>query len=102
MKTFDDLKVGDIVFSKAKDENVIAENQIGKMSFTDNRVGITFVNNTYVDLDRDAIAYIKYDITYFADKKAIPHGLKTMIKHLEHELQTCEQLLKQYESENIK
>lgn len=72
------------------------------MSFIDNRVIITFVNKTSANLDRDAIAYIKYGITYFADKKAIPHGLNTMIKYLEHELQICKELLKQYESENIK
>lgn len=47
MKTFGDLKVGDIVFSKALECNVIREQQIEHISFEKDVVNIRFVNDLF-------------------------------------------------------
>lgn len=101
MKTFGDLKVGDIIFSKAKGEDMIMEHQIEEISFMKDLVSIKFSNQWfYISFHRDAKVHITSGVTYFANKNSIIPGLKEMIKDLKYELQTCEQLLREYESES--
>lgn len=96
MKTFGELKIGDIVYTRKLEDNLVKEEVVEYIDIKPECVLLGFKKDDLIPFNSNKTVDIKSSILYTYDKEYIMYDLKTLIQKLQEKIVVSQHLLEKY------